>query len=138
MRLTQILLRARWELVPGVVSKTTEKYSNLPKSYIRRSMRQVLHKANKKNLYIIFAKLPSEAVKNNILSGLWNFRSNGVRQEEIHAIYHEQSNASASTSPYIDRGPGNSGRTIDQAKKLDKRPLNQSVFPNHLRPNFRK
>lgn len=41
MRLTQILLRNRWELVPGVVSPTTEKYSNLPKRYIRRAMRQV-------------------------------------------------------------------------------------------------
>lgn len=41
MRLTQILFRDAWNRIPGVVAPTTEKYSNLPKSYIRRAMRQV-------------------------------------------------------------------------------------------------
>lgn len=41
MRLTQILLKARWDKEIGAVGEMTEKYSNLPKSYIRRSMRQV-------------------------------------------------------------------------------------------------
>lgn len=41
MRFTQILLKARWEKEIGAVGEMTEKFSNLPKSYIKRAMRQV-------------------------------------------------------------------------------------------------
>lgn len=41
MRFTQILLKARWDKEIGAVGEMTEKYSNLPRSYIRRAMRQV-------------------------------------------------------------------------------------------------
>lgn len=41
MRLTQILRKARWDKEVGVVGEMTEKYSNLPRSYIKRAMRQV-------------------------------------------------------------------------------------------------
>lgn len=41
MRLTQILRKARWEKEIGAVGEMTEKHSNLPKSYIKRAMRQV-------------------------------------------------------------------------------------------------
>lgn len=43
MRFTQILLKARWEKEIGAVGEMTEKYSNLPRSYIKRAMRQVFH-----------------------------------------------------------------------------------------------
>lgn len=43
MRFTQILLKARWEKEVGAVGEMTEKYSNLPRSYIKRAMRQVFH-----------------------------------------------------------------------------------------------
>lgn len=41
MRFTQILLKARWEKEIGAVGEMTEKFSNLPRSYIKRAMRQV-------------------------------------------------------------------------------------------------
>lgn len=41
MRLTQILRKARWDKEIGAVGEMTEKYSNLPRSYIKRTMRQV-------------------------------------------------------------------------------------------------
>lgn len=41
MRLTQILRKARWDKEIGAVGEMTEKYSNLPRSYIKRAMRQV-------------------------------------------------------------------------------------------------
>lgn len=41
MRLTQILRKARWDKEIGAVGEMTERYSNLPKSYIKRAMRQV-------------------------------------------------------------------------------------------------
>lgn len=50
MRLTQILRKARWDKEIGVVGEMTEKYSNLPKSYIKRAMRQV-------NIHFCFEKI---------------------------------------------------------------------------------
>lgn len=41
MRWTQILLKARWDKEIGAVGEMTEKFSNLPRSYIKRAMRQV-------------------------------------------------------------------------------------------------
>lgn len=83
MRLTQILQKARWEKSIGVVGEMTEKYSNLPKSYIRRAMRQVSSttKCTPTRCALIILTLQKKS--------LLYFRLNGKRREEIHDIYQK-------------------------------------------------
>lgn len=57
-------------------------------------------------------------------------RSSGKHLEGIHAIYQEPSNASASTFPRIDRGPGNSMKIISPAQAKGRKFSSHSVRRN--------
>lgn len=121
MRFTQILLKARWEKEIGAVGEMTEKYSNLPKSYIKRTMRQVFHMVDFMFCFCFYKK-----------SNVWFifYRSNMKRQEIIHDTYRKQLKEKTSDSLCTDHGLNNFGSIIIQENKLKKHLLNQLVRYN--------
>lgn len=123
MRLTQILFRNYWECVPGTVAPTTEKYSNLPKSYIRRAMRQV--SIGRSKYFFLNISFFLHIYEYHFYQSI---RLNGKRQEEIYATYQEQLNEETFDSHQIGHGLQVFINKMHQEDLLKKFSLNQSVI----------